>query len=65
LGAKLPGFLSAFNFPTFPSLAWPDLSFQTWFKAHGPAPQLQQVSSFGELSFFQKQVAGNPFRVAS
>jgi hypothetical protein len=65
LSAKLPGFLFAFNFPTFPPLVWPGSTFQTWFKAHGSAPQLQLVSSFGEFSFFQKQVAEKSLRVAS
>jgi hypothetical protein len=65
LGAKLPGFLSAFKFPSFPSLPWPDSSYQNWFKAHGPAPQIQQVTSFGDFSFSQKQVAATVLRVAS
>jgi hypothetical protein len=65
LGAKLPGFLSSFKFPSFPSLAWPDSSYQFWFKAHGHAPQIQSVTSFGDFSFLHKQVADSVLRVAS
>jgi hypothetical protein len=49
-GAKLSGFLSSFKFPY---LDWPDSTFLTWFKDHGPMPQIQEFSSFREFSFFQ------------
>jgi hypothetical protein len=52
LGANFLGFLSSFKFPNFPLLDWPDKTYLSWFKAHGPAPQIQLVSSFGEFSFF-------------
>lgn len=65
LGTNLPGFLSSFKFPTFPSLDWPDKSFLSWFKAHGSVPQIQLVSSFGDFSFFQSQVAENLSLLAS
>jgi hypothetical protein len=65
LGANLPGFISSFKFPSFPSLVWPDMTYLSLFKAHGPAPQIQLVSSFGDFSFFQPQVAEHSLHLAS
>jgi hypothetical protein len=47
--ANLAGFVSAFKFPSFPPVIWPDKSYLNWFKAHGPAPEITPVTTFGEL----------------
>jgi hypothetical protein len=65
VGANLLGFLSSFKFPNFPLLDWPDKTYLSRFKAHRPAPQIQLVSSFGEFSFFQSQVAESSSLIAS
>jgi hypothetical protein len=49
--ANSAGFVSAFKFPSFPPVIWPDKSYLTWFKAHGPAPEVTPVTNFGELLF--------------
>jgi hypothetical protein len=48
--AHLPGLLPYFKFPTFNAIIWPDDSYLTWFKAHGPSPLIQEVTSFSALS---------------
>jgi hypothetical protein len=44
---------------------WPDNSYHTWFKAHGPVPLIQEVSSFSDFKdfFFGKKIS--PSLVAS
>jgi hypothetical protein len=50
--ANLLGLIPFFKFPSFPAIQWPDDSFRTWFKAHGSAPLIQEVSSFSAFSGF-------------
>jgi hypothetical protein len=50
--ANLPGLLPFFKFPSFNTIQWPDDSYLTWFKAHGPAPLIQEVSSFSAFLGF-------------
>jgi hypothetical protein len=52
LRANLPGLIPFFKFPSFKAIEWPDDSYLTWFRAHGPAPLIQEVSSFGDFSGF-------------
>jgi hypothetical protein len=52
LRANLPGLLPFFKYPSFKAIQWPDDSYLSWFKAHGPAPLIQEVSSFGDFSGF-------------
>jgi hypothetical protein len=63
--AHLPGLLPFFKFPSFNHINWPDDSFLTWFKAHGPAPEVQVVSSFREFSAFLYGKKSLPSFVAS
>jgi hypothetical protein len=48
----LPGLIPFFKFPSFNPIQWPDDSYLTWFKAHGPAPLIQEVTSFSDFSGF-------------
>jgi hypothetical protein len=50
--ANLLGLIPFLELPSFPAIQWPDDSFRTWFKAHGSAPLIQEVSSFSAFSGF-------------
>jgi hypothetical protein len=65
--AQLAGFVSSFKFPSFPPIIWPDKSFLTWFKAHGPALEIKTDASFSELllPFSSKKITENPVSLHS
>jgi hypothetical protein len=48
-GAKLSGLLPFMKYASFPKVDWPDDSYQKWFKAHGPAIQIKEVSCLKDL----------------
>jgi hypothetical protein len=50
--AKLPCLLPFMKFASFPTVEWPDESYQNWFKAHGPTIQMREVSSLKEFGQF-------------
>jgi hypothetical protein len=52
LEAKLPSLLPFMKFTSFPKLEWPDKSYLNWFKAHGLANQIKEVSSLKEFVHF-------------
>jgi hypothetical protein len=63
--AQLPGLLPFFKFPSFNPIKWPDDTYHTWFKAHGPAPAFQEVTSFRDFSAFLYGKKFSPTFVAS
>jgi hypothetical protein len=67
LHAALPGLLPFFKFPAFKPIKWPNDNYLTWFKAHGPAPLIQEASSFSDFGCFLsgEKISSTPVVCAS